>query len=424
LYEERNQIILQLIQDLHENNQTIDHIIMANAVKQKEVDGLRDRLFEILTLPYNYSIQTYNEYTNIIYEKYYRRVIIEEFYPVICSAYDESVPVNDIVTSINNNIDKYIFLNSEDNLTTAEKVINNTLALMEKENSGDVKNAWKTGNNILDEILYYGPGHITLLGGKGGSGKTRWLIYLMLGLLRENPDISILWYNLEDSNEKIMRCIIGHYLKIEEDEIRGRKGSMLELHLPALNTIQENIKKYDIKFNDRSDTIDGIYREFMKFVAIRKNRFCILIIDNLMLLEDHSYKRNATDIDDYISRKLRSILNASNKLSNMGASIIPIHHFTKDQSDKLNLKDGYRPKEEHLKGSGRFKDVATQVVLLNRPDMYKDLLLEYKHISHIMSRLFITEITKNRDGKTGVIRWFCDLGTTSFVELNKTMSHE
>lgn len=425
LYDAYHQEIYKIILQLHEADLTIDHITINNAIKQLDkAEEIRDALFNIISSNHSYMPQAYHDYLDIIYEKYYRRTIIEEFTPLVDSAYDESVPVNDIISTLNTNIDKYIYIGSNDEDSSAENVIRKTIEYIKLERSGDKKNIWVTGNPMLDNMLYYGPGHISLIGGKGGSGKTRWIIYLLLKMLKFNPDISILWYNMEDSNEKIMRCIMGHYLKLDEDTIRSRRGSLMETQLDKMKELQDMIKLYDIKFNDRSDTIDNIYREFMKFVARRKKRFCILVIDNLMLLEDHSYKRNSTEVDDYISRKISSLLKASNKLSNVGTSIIPVHHFSKDQADKLNVKDAYRPREEHLKGSSRYKDVATQVILINRPDMYKDLLLEYKHIMHIMSRLFITEITKNRDGKTGVIRWFCDLGTTSFKEINKTISHD
>jgi replicative DNA helicase len=420
-YEPLNAQIYEVIKQFYEENKIIYQVTINEALSaSSNATDLKLKLQEILFLNLSYFPHVYMDYMNIIYEKYYRRKIIEEFYPIFNNAYDDTIPIADLTSQITLALDKYAYLDSDSNKKSAKDAVSRTIELIEEEAKGEKTNLYPTGFDILDNLLYYSPGNITLVGGKGGSGKTRWLIALMLGLLKNNKDIAILWYNMEDSSEKIIRCMIGNFLKLDEKTLRSRKESLLTTHIVDIKEIQHKISEFDIKFNDFSDTIDNIYREFIKFVVLRKDKFCLLIIDNLMLLEDHNNKRNATDTDDYIARRISGLLKSSSRVSNVGTSIIPVHHFAKEQADKLNLKEGYRPREEHLKGSSRYKDVATQVILINRPDMYKDLIMEYRHIEKLISSLFITEITKNRDGDTGIIRWFSDLSTITFKEINKS----
>ena len=415
-YDINNGILFSIIQKMYDEDIAIDYITLGTKITDEAV---KDKLYELITISASADPNVHLEYVNVIYEKYFRRSIIEEFSSTIDDAYNNSVSIDEITNKINKSLDKYIFSNADVISNTAANAASSAVIQIEEESKGK-KTYYLSGNDNLDTTLYFGPKNIMLLGGKGGSGKTRWLIYFILNLLERNKDVSVLWYNMEDPSEKIMRCMIGYYLKMDDNTIRSRKGKLSYSHIDSIKIIKDKISAYDIKFCEQSETIDNIYREFMKFVVSRKNKFCILIIDNLMLLDDHTAKNAGVAVEDYISRRISALNKAANKVSNIGATIIPVHHFSKDQADKLNVKEAYRPRNEHLKGSTRIVDVSTQIVLINRIEMYKDLITEFKHINDIISRLFITEITKNRDGETAVIRWFTDIGTSTFYEINKT----
>lgn len=423
-YDPLNQAIFDSINNLYLNESGIDTVTLKEQFKkQNNPEELFIRLVNILTqeTPTFYA-NTYIEYLNIIHEKFFRRRLVDIFSQAVSLAFDESKEIQDIVQYINVNVDKYIFgLLSENNID-ANKSIENTIGLIEREQSGESKTYYKTGNPLLDEKLYFSPNNITLIGGPGGHGKTRWLIHLMIGLLQNNEDIAILWYNMEDSHEKIMRCFIGYYLKLNEESLRSRKTPLSASLIDEIRDVGNEMKKYDIVFMDKSDTIENIYNEFVRFVAMRRNKFCLLILDNIMLLDNHEYGKNQTSIDDHISKMIARIKQVTNKLSKKGTTIIPVHHLVKDVSDKLNLKDAYRPTLDHLKGSSRYENISTQVILVNNPSSYKDLIVEFKHIHNIIANLFITEIAKNRDGQKAIIRWFANIETVTFKEINSTNS--
>ena len=90
-----------------------------------------------------------------------------------------------------------------------------------------------------------------------------------------------------------------------------------------------------------------------------------------------------------------------------------LHHISKDNKTST-LKSGYRLNRDNIKGSKRFIDVATKVLLINRPWGHKDLVALFPGHEDMLEHLFIIESTKNRTGKDSIVRMFFDLGINYF----------
>jgi hypothetical protein len=104
--------------------------------------------------------------------------------------------------------------------------------------------------------------------------------------------------------------------------------------------------------------------------------------------------------------------------------IIPIHHFKDAQKEKSQKVHGYRPTLTDLKGTEALYRVPNQVLLMNAPRIYKDLMAEYsynKDIQDIMNHMFIIDVAKNREGKiteeSSMIYYFAELDYGYFKEI-------
>ena len=135
-----------------------------------------------------------------------------------------------------------------------------------------------------------------------------------------------------------------------------------------------------------------------------------------MLLEDNISGNNQTKTDDYIVLKIKKILEKNNK-KGLRSSIIALHHFTDEQLKQMQLSEAYRPKETYFKGSTRYRDMATIIMLINRPGEYADLSSEYKMMEEEFKYLFIVDIPKNRDGETGLVRFLSKIEYITYKEL-------
>jgi len=227
---------------------------------------------------------------------------------------------------------------------------------------------------------------------------------------------SILWCNMEDDTPKMLRTFISQETGLTDDQLRQRNYELTPKDEFNIQKAKATLENFDIEFIDTNKSIEEIHKMFYYFCTQRPGRFCILIIDNLMLLKDNSERGQQTEKDDRISLGVKQISIDTNK-NGMKSMVIMMHHFTDEQLSKLNLRDAYRPRESHLKGSTRYRDISTKIVLLNRPENFPDLMNAYKHIKDVMKYLFIAEVTKNRNSKVGVIRMFADIGIVKFKEI-------
>lgn len=232
----------------------------------------------------------------------------------------------------------------------------------------------------------------------------------MRGLMHNHKDVAISWYCMEDPADKIIRVMISSLIKMSDTSIQSKDKKLTQSDLDLIVQSRDLISDFDIEFYEQSASTKHIRSQFTNFCRKRQDKFNILIIDNLMCLSDNEKEGNQTKIDDNIASAFQKIMRETNGM------IILVHHFTDDQLSKLNLSSGYRPRESHLKGSTRYRDVSTQIALINNPSQYADVVEQYKDSPWINS-LFLVDITKNRNGDTGLVRFFADPVTNYFLEI-------
>lgn len=199
--------------------------------------------------------------------------------------------------------------------------------------------------------------------------KTQELVNKIDSILSIDPTIPILWFSMEDPGEKIMASMIARRARLTIRQMRSIGYTLTEEEAKRIIAATESIKSYKIEFIDTKMDIYSIKRR-AKLFKKKHDRPFMIVIDNLGLIDINNFKGIDTQKDDIIANELVKM-----RLETK-ASIILIHHFTKANIQKINLKDGYRPREENLRGSSRILDYANQVAFVNRPNRYPDLIEE------------------------------------------------
>lgn len=413
-YKLQHQIIWQTILELYEDQKPIDTLTVTDSLKvAKKLEEVGGPYFiSLLTDKVSGSTNT-NYHAYLILQKYMLRQIIFVASLNINKAYDEEDPfelITDFRMSLDE-LDRHVTTLSTQN---AKSAVEETMKNMHAAISGKAIPIYDTGHDQFDELVGISRNEILMVAGPAGQGKTKFVTSLMFKLLQRHTDIAVDWYSFEDPMDKLIRCHIASLTGIDDKTMKNKskkkKLTMDDLAIIAHHA--DTIKRYDIEFHDSKMFIDDIKYSFTRFCAKRPTKMNICVIDNLLLVDS---KLKFTERDDYIMSTISSMRQATNGL------IIPIHHFSDEQQSTDRAKVAYRPRLKDMKGSEAYRRVPTQILLVNKPGEYADMLKLYNDRPE-MPYLFITDCAKNRDGATtigdekGIIRWFADLKLNIFHE--------
>jgi len=282
----------------------------------------------------------------------------------------------------------------------------------------------KTGYPYVDSYCKFSKRNIVLLGGARGHGKTRVAIKLVLSILQNNKDVAAFFITMEDPADKVVKLMVASMTGLEVDQIDSRGYSLSKEERDHIKKSFTEINNYDIEFIDQEVSIAHAEAAFVKFAKKRPGKTIVLLLDNIMVLTDMD---GTVKTEDMIAKRFIRIVRKTNGL------LFVLHHFTKEQANKSNMEEGYRPKEDHLKGSTRFLDVSHYVLLMNLVKKYSDFMLfqrkkpmisikgvKYKR-EEILNELLIIEASKHRDGSNDeqerILRFYpTDLGTMQINE--------
>ena len=256
----------------------------------------------------------------------------------------------------------------------------------------------RIGHKRFDDIVSLGPKQIIMLAAQKKQGKTRFLVHLIDRLVNNNKaDIAVQWYSFEMQSDEMVRLFISKKLALNDKQQLSINYTLTEDELNRIDAAASMFDSYPVEFVDETCDIFKICSKFERFSGGTRGRIPVLVIDNLGLIKPHS--KNDNQNDDDIARMLKDLRDKT------GALIIVLHHLSKESEGKFNVTELYRPKVTHIRGSSRIVDFANKVLLMHRPEMYKDVVkhFEKEGKGHLIHGLLELDCALNRNGDTGVI---------------------
>jgi len=274
---------------------------------------------------------------------------------------------------------------------------------------------YKTGHSRFDQVVTICKDKIILLAGGAKHGKSKLVSHFMFELLERYKDISVFWVTLEDNEKDILRSFLSSKILIKPKWIREKQFS--EPFKPAIKAWSEVFKEFDIEFRDQTISSMEIANSFAQFCLARKNRFHILVVDNVMSLKDREkFQHDLNGMYDYV---MHNMLICRQKTHGL---IWILHHYNDAQQDEKGINKGYRPRLQDIKGTEAFRRVPNQVLMINNPSKYKDLMNQYQgDRREILKNMFIIDAGANREDddsdEVALIHYFCSLDFTLFKEI-------
>lgn len=413
-YREHHQIIYSVIHNLGMTDKPIDMLIIHEELKKKNQNDIIGDSTELARLC-NLACQTHHleYYAKIILQKYIQRLVIQECIIFKNKCYDDEDDIDDILIQLEAKI-RHL---SNGFLTTKKRISANTISenfFSQIEDETNKIKTWLTGWPRFDDKIGIRKDKIILVGGAAKAGKSRFIDALMFSLLSKYNDISVFWITLEDSARDVLANYIGSKIFIKSKYIKEQQRIADKKQDIAIAI--ETFGKWDIEFIDKSIKVSQIRNDFFDFCKIRKDRLNILIVDNVLQLADRDdYKNDLNGMYDYVMSQMLNIRQDTNAL------IFVVHHFKDAQQDPNRLIEAYRPRLIDLKGTEAFRRIPNQVLLINNPGKYKDLVVEYEDYKEVFKYLFIVDISANRedtsDDDTALIRFLCTLNYNIFMEI-------
>ncbi len=418
-YKDAHRRICQVLIDLRERNAPLDLVSVTNELKVTEQLELVGGPY-YLTMMMAQSISPFRiEYLiRILQQQWIKRNVIRISSEATRDAYEDSSDCFDVVDYIQDQIDSTMKLVLTGRSTDIKDSTEFNLQKIKKAMLSKTLNYYQTGMKNFDNIVKLTGNNIILIAAKNGSGKTKFVISLISMLFNRYPKkIGALWYAMEDGDDKIVRNLVAKRIRLTDEQQMSKGYKLKDEQFDLISSMSEEIGKYNIEFVNEKSAIKDIGKNFKKFRSRNKhNELNFLIIDNIMLLADNQnpkYK-NQNEKDDAISGEIDSWNIKTGRKSD--PVVILIHHFTDEQQKEGRLTDAYRPIEKHIKGSSRYRDIATMIMMANRPAQYSGLMAAFRNKKDILNNLFLLDITKNRNGNTGLVRYFVRMGYNIFDE--------
>lgn len=431
-YKEHHQIIYKAIVDLFNQDIIPDVVILTNHLRTiGKLDEIGGAYF-IAKLTQS-SLPTVNikvhEYSLIIVQKFFLREIIQLATKVHQMAYEE-LSFDDILnlmekksTNIRNQIEGIVSGNTS--LKESAKFVIDSIDRVKR---GETTMFDKVkSNSFMDNVVTFANRETIYIAAPGKNGKTKVLIQTAYSMLKTNNDIAILWFSMEDEQDKILRNMTACEIHISDDN--QKKGLITNEQYDQAVKLLNFISSKDMKIVDSIHSIEEIRIKYKSFVKEHKNKKCFLFIDNFKKCSDIARGLNENEKGIYVSSQIDAIRNESSKEA--WSCIVVADHVNKSASGRFNKEKGYRLTQEDLGGTGRKYELLTQLVFVNKLGIHEDFVSEQAKQGNvtingkvfkrddILKKLVIIEntATRNFNQLGNLIHLFWDQGTMQWVYL-------
>jgi replicative DNA helicase len=370
LYKDANQKILAAVIDLHNEKMGIDLFTVTDKLRVKgDLESVGGPVY-LTQLTSKVTTAAHIEFhCMIVTDKHLLRELIRIGQEIQNRAFSEEDPLEIAQWGEEELMNKFDL--DIEGRASFKDALHATMMDITNKAKGLVSAFIRTGDSEVDTKISIRVRQGLLIAGAESTGKTKYISYLVKGILDHNENVRVLWFSMEDSKEQIVRSFIAMGSKLTTKQMQSINYTLTDEDWANINKAVDEFADYNIEFIDRVCSISTIMRKSRNCREKHKDDILIIVVDNLGLIEtDSFYKGN--EKDDYLAGKLKETYDTTD------ASMFIVHHINKEAKNKLNINEGYRPRSEYIKGSTRILDYVQQAVLVNLPRKYKDLVSEEK----------------------------------------------
>lgn len=393
-YSDSHGDIYKAISKLVNEGQKPDAVAVANELENKgllEKAGGAHYLGKILETVQHATHAEY--YAQIVISKSKARNFIDICKQSMGEVYDGGI-VEDVATVAEQHLHEIISVRGAQKSTDIRESLEQIFARFDSDESAGMM----TGFDSIDRVYRLKPGHLTLIAGRPGHGKTAFAANLMVNIAStEGP---VMFFSLEQSLIELTERLLASYSGVSHNKIT-KLDYMTEDERMLL--LQKSGPLSDLPIwidDDATTTIANIASKIRK--QKRKEGLSLAIIDYLQLIEPEDRRIPREQQVAVMSRRLKNLA------KQMDIPIVCLAQLNRLVTNRPNK----RPMLSDLRESGSLEQDANAVLFVHRPEEYdpEDRPGEAEII-----------LAKNRGGEKAIVPMQFEKKILTFRELSVQM---
>ena len=337
------------------------------------------------------------QYASIIADKAVQRRLIKAGGDIAKASYSPDGDINDLLEKA----EKAVFDVSQGRATKAYVKISDVLPRVFEEvteiSQGKDISGIPTGFTDLDKILYglHSP-DLVMIAARPGMGKTAFMLNLaQFAAVKKNIPVAV--FNLEMSNEQLVKRLISTESGIESEKLRN--GQLTPEDWNNFAAIFDTLGNAPIYFDDNTDMTVSAIRAKCRKLKLEKG-IKMVIVDYLQLMKSGAYSDSRQNEVSDISRALKVMARELEVPVVVGSQL----------SREVEKRADKRPMLSDLRESGSIEQDADVVMFLYRDDYYNKES-QFKNVAEVI-------IGKHRNGSTGTVQLAFDPTRMAFRNLS------
>lgn len=401
-YFKNHQELYKAIIFMYKNNLPIDILTLITFLQD---NGLLDKigglkvLIELLSQIPN--LVYLEEYLRLIKDKFIRRSLIKLGYEVINSGYVTNIPLENILTNLENKLFNLTSEIKSQKLFSSAELLNGIFSELKTKSLDPKLSGLVSGFDALDSLTQgLQKSDLIIIAGRPSTGKTALALNIALNIVK-NYKLPVLFFSLEMSKEQIMYRLLAMETNI--NQLRLKTGSLYQHDWLKLTKVIKILAKFPFFIDDTFDLSITDIRSKIKTIIFEQHQIGLVIIDYIQLMQNSKLKiENRVQELSQITRSLKTLAREFN------VPIIGLSQLSRNVETRIDKK----PILSDLRESGSIEQDADLVLLLHQNQS------QSSQISNKNKQIIELIIAKHRNGPIGTVKVGFDEQKTKFFNLD------
>jgi len=360
-YKEGNRLIFDAIGKIASRNEQVDVLTVANELDKEGKLEDAGGLTYLTEISMRVSAAANTDYhCKILLQKYIQRELITISYNIQRSAFEDSMPVDDLLNTAEQNIFELADRNMRKDTSRVSSALNRAIEEIEKgQDRTDGLSGVPSGYRGIDTVTYgWQKSDLIIIAARPSVGKTAFVLTMARNMAVDH-NIPVAMFSLEMSETQLIKRVLVGETGLESKKIWGAKRFRDPEDWAILNERITRLSRAPLWIDDTGSISIYEFRAKARRL-VYTHGVKLIIIDYLQLMTGPPELKGMREQEvSAISRSLKAIAKELN---------IPIIALSQLSRAVENRGGNKRPQLSDLRESGAIEQDADIVMFIHRPE--------------------------------------------------------